>query len=84
MALTFKEYLIEDRITDKLDDIKQRLEGDEEEEKADTPAKQDRKFHIDRNRHGKMAPKARHQPSGEPEDQNPEGMKTAGGPTFSG
>lgn len=87
MALTFKEYLIEeDRITTKLDDIKQRLETGEEEEKADTPSKQDRKFHIDKQRYSKMHRKLRNAPTsdgyGDSEHGNPEGMKTAGGPGF--
>lgn len=87
ISLSFKEYLIEeDRIATKLRNIEQRLEAGEEE-KADIPSKQDKKFRIDRNRYGKMAPKARGQAAGDSEFGefgDPEGMKTAGGPGFSG
>jgi len=87
--LTFKEYLIEeDRITAKLDAIQCSLEDTDEKEVADTPAKQDRKWNIDKQRYSKMHRKLRNQPTsdgyGDSEHGNPEGMKTSGGPGFSG
>jgi len=85
--LTFKEYLIEDKITTKLDAIKQRLEDGDEEEKADTPAKQDRKFNIDKQRYSRMSRKSHNHATSDGHDTewgNPEGMKTSGGPGFSG
>ncbi len=95
---TFKEYLIEeaDRITQKLDDIKQRIDAGGEEVDDDTGFKRDRKWSIDKQRYSKMARKARNQardgPVYDENDDgygntgwgNPEGMKTGGGSTFSG
>jgi len=87
--LTFKQYLIEeDRITTKLDAIQRSLEDSDEKEKVDTPSKQLRKFNVDKQRYSKMARMARNQPTtdgyGDSEYGNPEGMKTSGGPGFSG
>ncbi len=95
--LTFKEYLIEaDHITQKLDAIKQRIEGGDEEEVADTGFKRDRKWSIDKQRYSKMTRRARNQAANGPDTNanddgygnaglgNPEGMKTSGGPGFSG
>ena len=78
--MTFKEYLFE-YADDK--------NPPTEDELVDTPTKQDKKFNIDRSRYSKMSRKARNILSSTVDVErgrfgNPDGMKTAGGPTFSG